>query len=197
MTWRIDGPQGNEAFKIRWEIVQYTRGRGLDIGCGMGKLYQHWIGVDNAKDKLLFGHDIKPDVLVETAEDLGLFSTACMDFCFSSHLLEHIEYEKVPATLKEWMRVIKPGGHLTLYLPDEEAYPKVGETGANPDHKWNVNYHRVLDAMPDGFDLLDYQQRLGFGKLVTLLQFGSLPADLTKRNIERFAEHVIPRFRDF
>jgi alkanesulfonate monooxygenase SsuD/methylene tetrahydromethanopterin reductase-like flavin-dependent oxidoreductase (luciferase family) len=37
---------------------------------------------------------------------------------------------------------------------------------------------------------------LGFGKLVPFVQFGSLPADLTNRNIELFAEHVIPRFRD-
>jgi len=36
---------------------------------------------------------------------------------------------------------------------------------------------------------------LGFGKMVPFVQFGSLPADLTKRNIELFAEHVIPRFR--
>jgi len=43
--------------------------------------------------------------------------------------------------------------------------------------------------------LLDYQQRLGFGKLVTLLQFGSLPADLTRQNMERFAREVMPALR--
>ncbi|MFI5267971.1 MAG: hypothetical protein ACHQ7M_11400 [Chloroflexota bacterium] len=37
---------------------------------------------------------------------------------------------------------------------------------------------------------------LGFGRLVPFVQFGGLPADLTRRNIELFAEHVIPRFRD-
>ncbi len=159
MTWRVDDPQGNEAYKIRWEIVRYTRGRGLDIGCGPAKTYSHWIGVDNCKDAQLFNHQIKPDVRVDSAEDLSVFATVSMDFAFSSHVLEHIEYERVPATLKEWMRVIKVGGHLTLYLPDEEQYPKVGEKGANPDHKWNVNKQRVIDAMPNGFDLIDYQVR--------------------------------------
>ena len=43
--------------------------------------------------------------------------------------------------------------------------------------------------------LLDYQQRLGFGKLVTLLQFGSLPADLTRQNMERFAREIMPALR--
>jgi hypothetical protein len=43
--------------------------------------------------------------------------------------------------------------------------------------------------------LVEYQQRLGFGKLVSLLQFGSLPADLTRRNMERFSREVMPALR--
>lgn len=159
MTWRIDDPQGNEGAKISWEIVQYTRGRGLDLGCGPRKTYAHWISVDNGQDSRLFNHQINPDVRVETAEDLSLFASGSMDFVFSSHLLEHIDYERVPDTLREWMRVIKTGGHMTLYLPDENQYPKIGEPGSNPDHRWNVSLHRVVDAMPNGFDLIDYQVR--------------------------------------
>jgi len=36
---------------------------------------------------------------------------------------------------------------------------------------------------------------LGFGRLIPFVQFGSLPADLTKWNIERIAEHIMPRLR--
>ena len=43
--------------------------------------------------------------------------------------------------------------------------------------------------------LLEYQKRLGFGKLVTLLQFGSLPADLARRNMELFAHEIMPALR--
>src|SRR6185503_12589720 len=49
-----------------------------------------------------------------------------------------------------------------LYLPDQDQYPKVGEYGANPDHKWNVNYDKVIAAMEQvsrGWDLVDYQVR--------------------------------------
>lgn len=44
--------------------------------------------------------------------------------------------------------------------------------------------------------LEDAHKSLGFGRLVPFVQFGGLPGDLTRRNIELFAEHVIPRFRD-
>lgn len=161
MVWKADAPQGNESGKVKWDIVPYTRGRGIDLGCGLYKTFPHFIGVDNGADEALFGHPIRPDIKVKTCEDLGLFASQSLDFIFSSHLLEHVEWEKVPATLKEWMRVIKVGGHLVLYLPDEDQYPKVGEPDANPDHKWNVSYERVVEAMrkAGGWSLVEFQKR--------------------------------------
>jgi ADP-heptose:LPS heptosyltransferase/predicted SAM-dependent methyltransferase len=161
MTWRADGPQGNEAAKICWEIVRYTRGRGLDLGCGPQATFPHFIRVDNLKDAQLFGQHIKPDVRIDTAEDLSLFSTESLDFVFSSHLLEHIEPEKLVSTLKEWLRVIKVNGYLVLYLPDEDEYPKCGEPGSNPDHKWNVSHERFMRYMRKcgNWALVDFQKR--------------------------------------
>lgn len=169
MSWSREQKQGNEAYKIRWEVVQYTRGRGIDLGCGPYKLYPHFIGVDNNQDEAMFGIPCKPDVKIQTAEDLSLFGSQSMDFIFSSHLLEHIEPEKVTDTLKEWWRIIKPNGNLVLYIPDEDEYPKCKEEsrgitefedGCNPDHKWNVNYQRVVEFMGfANFDLVEFQKR--------------------------------------
>lgn len=43
--------------------------------------------------------------------------------------------------------------------------------------------------------LMAYQQEMGFGKLVPLLQFGTLPADLTRKNMELFAGEIMPALR--
>jgi alkanesulfonate monooxygenase SsuD/methylene tetrahydromethanopterin reductase-like flavin-dependent oxidoreductase (luciferase family) len=40
-----------------------------------------------------------------------------------------------------------------------------------------------------------YQARIGFGHLLAMLQFATLPPDLTRRNLELFAEAVIPSLR--
>jgi ADP-heptose:LPS heptosyltransferase/predicted SAM-dependent methyltransferase len=156
MVWRIDGPQCNESAKVKWELVEYTNGRGLDLGCGPFKTFPHFIGVDNGKER--WGTQ-GTDVVVSTCEDLSIFADKSMDFVFSSHLLEHLEDPK--KALKEWTRVIKDGGYLCLYLPHEDLYPKVGDPGANPDHKHNLSESIVerwmIAAGP--WDLVRCEQR--------------------------------------
>ena len=43
--------------------------------------------------------------------------------------------------------------------------------------------------------LIECQRRTNLGNLVTMLQFGSLPADLTKRNMDFFAREIMPALR--
>ena len=40
--------------------------------------------------------------------------------------------------------------------------------------------------------LIGYVKEIGLGNLLALMQFGTLPADLTRRSMERFAESVLP-----
>jgi ADP-heptose:LPS heptosyltransferase/SAM-dependent methyltransferase len=133
MIWRASDPEGDEAGKVKFEIVQYTRGTGLDIGCGPHKAFPHFIGVDSKKDSALFGIEFTPDNVVEDASRLPQVPDGRLDFVFSSHLLEHIE--DYAAALAEWWRTIKDGGHLVLYLPHRDLYPNIGQPGANIDHK--------------------------------------------------------------
>jgi alkanesulfonate monooxygenase SsuD/methylene tetrahydromethanopterin reductase-like flavin-dependent oxidoreductase (luciferase family) len=43
--------------------------------------------------------------------------------------------------------------------------------------------------------LESYQKDIGFGHLLTMLQFGTLPAELTRKNMELFATSVMPHLR--
>ena len=156
--WSAELSRSDEATKIRWEAIPYFHGRILDVGCGEFKCFGHWIGVDNGK---MWGKR-NVDAPIENAMYLDLFASQSCDGVFSSHLLEHFKFEEVVNVLKEWCRVIRPGGHLMLYLPDEDLYPKVGMPGANPDHRWDISYDKVIAAMeqvPRGWDLVDFQKR--------------------------------------
>lgn len=163
--WRAEDPQGNEAGKMLWELVPYTRGMGLDLGCGPHKAFPHFIGVDNCADTAMFGIPMKPDFQVQTCEALPMWASQSMNYVFSSHLLEHIQ--DFESALKEWWRVIKVGGHLCLYLPHKSFYPNIGQPGANPDHKHDFLPKDIIQAMKriasesNGWDLLENQERNG------------------------------------
>lgn len=155
MVWSVTAPEGAESMKIVWELVPYTNGRGLDLGCGPSKAFPHFIGVDNNKDEALFGIRAKEaDIIVPTCESLDMFASDSMDFVFSSHLLEHIKDYK--SALREWYRVIKPGGYLLLYLPHKDLYPNIGTEGANPDHVHDFLPEDITKAMCDigGWELI-------------------------------------------
>lgn len=57
--------------------------------------------------------DIEADIRkLDFAEDTSI------DELYSAHAVEHISYTEIMATLKEWYRVLLPGGKLTVKMPD-------------------------------------------------------------------------------
>lgn len=162
MVWDARTSNGNETAKIRWRVLSYLRGAGLDIGCGPWKISPHAVGIDgNFYPGAPEGS--KPNLRMDCSK-LPIFADECFDFVFSSHLLEHIH--DTEATLREWLRVLNPGGHLVLYLPHKNFYPNIGQPGANPDHKHDfvpadivkVMRH-VCSTMRGGLDLLENEER--------------------------------------
>lgn len=160
MVWRAEDPQGNEAEKIRFDVVPYIGSCGLDLGCGPHKIFDHFIGVDSGKDAELFGVRMQPNIVVPDCTRMPLFGDRAHDCIFSSHLLEHIEDYK--SALKEWWRLVRVDGHLVLYLPHRDLYPRIGQPGANPDHKHDFAPQDIVDAMEEvaqDWDLLVNETR--------------------------------------
>lgn len=91
---------------------EYRDGQGkkLNIGCG-GKRIEGYIGVD------LF----KADTVDEIFEmDEIPYKDNTISAIYSEHALEHVPFERAEKTLREWCRVLRPGGELQLYMPDFE-----------------------------------------------------------------------------
>lgn len=170
MVWRADDPQGNEAAKVRFDVVPYIGESGFDLGCGAAKLFEHFLGIDSGLDARLFGVAMKPDIVVPTCERLAMFADEATETVFSSHLLEHIENYR--AALAEWARLVKVGGHLILYLPHRDLYPRMGTPGANPDHKHDFHPDDIRAAMadaPGSWDLVVNETRAS-GREYSFLQ---------------------------
>lgn len=80
---------------------------GLDIGSGAFR-YKDYTTVDLYAPEA----DIKADM-----GDLPIES-GTIDDIWACHCLEHIPPIRVQPTLKEWLRVLRPGGTIKIVIPD-------------------------------------------------------------------------------
>jgi predicted SAM-dependent methyltransferase len=57
------------------------------------------------------------DYVADASERLP-FENDTFDIIHASHILEHIDWKKSESTIAEWVRILKPGGQLEVWVPD-------------------------------------------------------------------------------
>lgn len=63
---------------------------------------------------------------VGNAGDLSRFESGTFSEVYASHVLEHFDYkDELFATLKEWHRVLAPGGMLHISVPDMDTLARL------------------------------------------------------------------------
>ena len=127
----------SETDKVRDVLSRFCKGDGLDLGFGGSAIMPTAITVDMEHGPYT-NLNGDPQHLHGDARDLYWFQNDSLDYVYSSALLEDFEPHSMLSVLKEWLRVIRPGGNLILYLPDEQAYQNycasIGEV-SNPGHQ--------------------------------------------------------------
>ena len=83
----------------------------LHIGCGEVRL-PGWINVDQVTDAADVHHDMRHPLPLDAGS---------VDYIFNEHFLEHLKAADGVALLKEFLRVLKPGGVLRIAVPDLES----------------------------------------------------------------------------
>jgi SAM-dependent methyltransferase len=83
----------------------------LNLGCG-AKIWPGFVNIDLANNWT----SIQPDVVADVTGPLP-FPDDYADEVHAYHLFEHIHRWKAEDTLREWIRVLKPGGLLILEMP--------------------------------------------------------------------------------
>ncbi len=129
-------------------------GRALDVGCGAGRLtqaladYVHEVhGVDIAASmvELARSHNRHPDRvsyhLVEGA-DLRSFPIGHFDLVVSVVVLQHVPNDVKTAYLREFLRVLTPGGIAAFTLPSHADLSPVGLLRRLPNRAQNVYRRR-------------------------------------------------------
>jgi protein O-GlcNAc transferase len=97
-------------------------GRLLHVGCGSGHLPEWTRGVQETR--LDVDPAVGPDIVANMTDmgDIGEF-----DIVFCQHALEHLPPHEVGQALSEFHRVLKPGGHVIVFVPDLEGVQATDE----------------------------------------------------------------------
>ncbi len=128
----------SETACIREEVLSYCCGNGLDIGYGGDPVVPTAITIDLPPPYIphLGRH---PQNLRGDGANLHWFRDGVLDYVYSSHLIE--DFPETAPVLKEWLRVVKPGGYLILVAPVEKIYREHCRTTGQ---EYNTN-HKIVD----------------------------------------------------
>jgi predicted SAM-dependent methyltransferase len=146
----------SETSKCRESLAPFCKGNGLDIGYGGDPIVPSAICID--LDTPYANYLSHPQHLHGDASSLYWFIDECLDYAYSSHVLEDfIDTEDV---LREWSRVLKPGGNLVLFLPDEQAYRAYCAVNGNEPNKhhihqeFSLNYLKEIVGLIGGLEVI-------------------------------------------
>lgn len=126
----------SETSRCRDRLIKYCEGDGLDLGFGGDPIKPSAICIDLLEPYTKVGS--APQHLRGTARDLYWFRNNCLDYVFSSHLIEDFVYVEQIQILNEWLRVLRFGGYLVLYTVHQQRFlqhcNRTGQ-GTNDAHK--------------------------------------------------------------
>ena len=113
--------------------IDPARSAALDFGCGVGRLTQALAGHFDT----VTGVDIAPSMIeqanghnrfgnrchyrVNAAADLSQFSAGTFDFVYCNIVLQHMRPDYAHAYVREFFRVLRPGGTAVFFLPEAPA----------------------------------------------------------------------------
>jgi predicted SAM-dependent methyltransferase len=109
----------------------------VDLGPGGDPIVEAAIRIDLPEPYSRAG--VLPVQLGGDASKLHWFRDGVLDYVYSSHLLE--DFVDTKAILAEWLRVLRPGGRLIIFCPDEKAYRV---HCARTDQPYN-QHHKLAD----------------------------------------------------
>lgn len=132
--------------------------------------------------------------------DLSRFESNSIEALYASQILEHFPIAETVNVLKEWYRVLKPGGKLYVSVPDFDAavklYHRVGLVEWLKFHLWgdqkhSLNYHYVCftaaslskDLMQAGFSDFKRVALFGIGEMDGSQNINTVTGELISLNM--------------
>ncbi|HNP53969.1 MAG TPA: methyltransferase domain-containing protein [Ferruginibacter sp.] len=150
----------SETDKVRHLVLPYCKGYGCDIGFGGDKVVkENCDGIDYAQPYAYTGND-PVDIPCDLFKEKIPVANGTYDYVYSSHLIE--DFPDTTATLKEFIRLLKPGGNLVLVFPDQPKYEAHCRQTGQPVNTHHIHKNMGLALM---YQRLDEIKGLSYTRL--------------------------------
>ena len=80
-----------------------------------------------------------PTYLADAGKRLRIPSNT-FDLIYASHVLEHIPWFNTAPTLKEWVRILKPGGTMEIWVPNAQSIAAALLADDEVPETWSGNF---------------------------------------------------------
>lgn len=132
---RIPKPNAmSETAKYRHLTARYCQGCGVDVASQGDRVVPWAMSFDLPPAEFAIycsNHPPKGPIHLRGHATALPFDSGSLDFVYSSHLLEdYLDWEPV---LKEWVRVLRPGGTLIILVPDKKLWNEAIAKGQPPN----------------------------------------------------------------
>jgi predicted SAM-dependent methyltransferase len=118
------------------------------------------------------------------ANDLSQFAAGTFIEIYASHVVEHLDFTgELQNTLKEWNRVLEPGGRISISVPDLDVLAKLmlDKEGLTAEERYTV-MHMIFGGHVDKYDyhvvglneefLTGFLELAGYVKMRRVQEFG-------------------------
>ena len=146
--WRFAGADRRIARTI--DTLRRDASFGVNLGCGSFRV-DGLINCDRYEETA----DRRVDLLDVVQE----FGESSVDHLESHHALEHLSIEESHLALREWVRVLKPGGSLVITCPDLDALAR-DWVRSDEDRRWS----RLLPMIYGSQEHVGMFHRSGFNR---------------------------------
>jgi SAM-dependent methyltransferase len=174
--------------RLRGEEFQhrYFSGQVIDVGCGPDLVVPHAVPFDVEHG--------------DAQRILEYFEASSFDCVHSSHCLEHMR--DVETALSQWWRLVRPGGHLIIVVPDEDLYEQgTWPSLFNSDHKATFRLGKQQSWSPVSYDIGALVRALPCAEIIEAqLQDNGYDRRLSCRRVTwlgRFLHQFGPRRHEF
>jgi SAM-dependent methyltransferase len=134
--------------------ARYFVGHGIDVGGGQDSLALYVELFPLIRNVVIY------DAPQGDAQKLGNVDDNSFDFLYSSHCLEHMR--DPVESLANWIRVVRPGGHLVISVPDEDLYEQgIWPSTFNSDHKMTFTVYKTSSWSPVSVNVFNLLAHFG------------------------------------